>query len=75
MNWRGKPLVSYETIINLISSTTTKAGLKVKAGIDYNEYQKGIKVTEAQMRMIDISRNEFHGEWNYTLKPQQTLDL
>lgn len=75
MNWRGKPLVSYETIVNLISSTTTKAGLKVKAGIDYNEYQKGIKVTEAQMRMLDISRNEFHGEWNYTLKPQQTLDL
>lgn len=75
MNWRGKPLVSYETIVNLISSTTTRAGLKVKAGIDLNEYQKGIKVSEAQMRMLDLSRNEFHGEWNYTLKPQQTLDL
>jgi hypothetical protein len=75
MNWRGKPLTSFETILNLISSTTTTKGLSVKAEIDLNKYPKGIKVSDAQMRMIDISRNEFHGEWNYTLRPQVTLDL
>ena len=75
MNWRGKPLTTYEAIVNLISSTTTKAGLKVSAGIDLNKYPKGIKISDAQMRMIDISRNEFHGEWNYTFHPQTTLEL
>jgi len=75
MNWRGKPLTSFETMVNLISKTTTKAGLTVTAGIDLNEYPKGIKVSDAQMRMIDIGRHEFHGEWNYTLRPQKTLDL
>jgi transposase len=75
MNWRGKPLTSFETILNLISSTTTTKGLTVKAEIDLNKYPKGIKVSDAQMRMIDISRNEFHGEWNYILRPQATLDL
>ena len=73
MNWKGKPLTSFETILNLISSTTTKTGLKVNAAIDLNPYPKGIKVTDAQLRMIDISRNEFHGEWNYTINPQNTL--
>jgi hypothetical protein len=73
MNWRGKPLTSYETILNLISSTTTEKGLTVRAAIDLNKYPKGIKVSNAQMRMIDISRHQFHGEWNYTLRPQNTL--
>jgi len=75
MNWRGKPLTSFETILNLISSTKTTSGLKVKAGIDKNTYPKGIKVSDAEMRMIDISRNEFHGDWNYTLRPQTPLNL
>jgi len=75
MNWRGKPLTSFETILNLISSTTTKSGLKVKAGLDRNEYQKGIKINDAQMRMLSLSRNEFHGEWNYTLDPQPILEM
>jgi hypothetical protein len=73
MNWRGHPLTSFETILNLISSTTTKTGLKVNARIDLNKYPKGIKVSDAQLRMIDISRNDFHGEWNYTIYPQNTL--
>lgn len=73
MNWRGQPLTSFETILNLISSTTTKTGLKVNAQIDLNQYPKGIKVSDAQLRMLDISRNEFHGEWNYTVNPQNTL--
>jgi|TARA_B100000497_G_scaffold123731_1_gene156933 transposase len=75
MNWRGKPLTSFEAVLNLISSTTTSKGLTVKAEIDLNEYPKGIKISDAQMRMIDLSRDEFHGEWNYTLRPQATLDL
>jgi transposase len=75
MNWRGKPLTSFEAVLNLISSTTTSKGLTVKAEIDLNEYPKGIKISDAQMRMIDLSRDEFHGDWNYTLRPQATLDL
>ena len=75
MNWRGKPLTSFEAVLNLISSTTMSKGLTVKAEIDLNEYPKGIKISDAQMRMIDLSRDEFHGEWNYTLRPQATLDL
>ena len=73
MNWKGKPLTSFETILNLISSTTTKTGLKVNADIDLNQYTKGIKVSDAQLRLIDISRNDFHGEWNYTINPQNML--
>jgi len=73
MNWRGTPLTSFQTIVNLISSTTTRSGLTVGAEIDHNTYPKGIKVSDAQMRMLDISRNEFHGEWNYTLHPQSVL--
>jgi len=75
MNWRGEPLTSFETILNLISSTTTRTGLTVRAKLDLNEYPKGIKVSDAQMRMLDISRHEFHGEWNYTLSPQATLNM
>lgn len=75
MNWRGKPLTSFETILNLISSTTTSSGLTVRAEIDLNSYPKGRKISDAQMRMIDISRHEFHGEWNYTIRPQSILDV
>jgi len=75
IHWRGKPLTSFETILNLISSTTTRSGLTVRAEIDLNKYPKGIKVSDAHMRMLDISQNEFHGEWNYTLHPQSILHL
>ena len=75
MNWRGRPLTCYQTVLNLISSTATATGLKVKATLDSNKYAKGIKITDAQMRMLDISRDKFHGEWNYTIKPQPTLSL
>jgi len=75
MNWRGKPLTSFEVVINLISATKTKKGLKVRAEIDLNKYPKGIKISDAQMRMLDLSRDEFHGEWNYTLRPQKVLNL
>ena len=69
MNWRGKPLVSHETIVNLIAATTTRKGLKVRAELDSNFYQKGIKVTDKEFAAIRISRDEFHGEWNYSIAP------
>lgn len=68
-NWRGKPLISHEVIINLIASTTTTTGLKVYAQLDDREYQKGIKVTSQQLATINITRNTFHGDWNYTVAP------
>jgi transposase len=67
VNWRGKPLLSYEVIVNLIASTTTKTGLAVKARLDKRKYKKGIKVSEAEMKNIRLVRHSFHGEWNYTI--------
>lgn len=72
MNWQGKPLESYETIINLISSTKTRKGLKVKAILDKNLYEKGIKVSDEEIDGINIFRHAFHGDWNYTIKPITT---
>ncbi len=70
-NWRGKPLISYKVIINLISSTKTKNGLKVKAVLDTNEYPTKIRVTDKEMERLNLKRHEFHGEWNYTISPQK----
>ena len=69
-NWRGRPLVSYQTIVQLISATTTDTGLKVQCEIDPNTYPAGVKVTDAEMDAINIHRHEFHGDWNYTISPQ-----
>jgi hypothetical protein len=68
-NWRGKPLVSHEVIVNLIASTTTSTGLSVKCEIDTNKYPKGIKVTDEELQKVKIIRDEFHGEWNYAIQP------
>ena len=67
MNWRGKPLRDVATIISLIAATTTRAGLKVYCSLDENVYEKGIKVTQEEIDALDIRRDDFHGEWNYTL--------
>ncbi|MDQ1251036.1 MAG: hypothetical protein QG646_105, partial [Euryarchaeota archaeon] len=67
---RGKPLTSYEVIVNLIAATTTSKGLKVKCMLDKNEYPKGIKITKDEIEELGIIRDEFHGEWNYTFKPR-----
>jgi hypothetical protein len=67
-NWRGKPLYDLQTVVNLISSTTTKAGLIVKSAIDDNYYEKGIKVSDKELEQVKLKRHEFHGEWNYTIK-------
>jgi hypothetical protein len=71
MNWRGKPLVSHQVIVQLIGATTTETGLKVCCEIDANLYPKGVKVSDPEMQAINITRDEFHGEWNYTISPNQ----
>jgi hypothetical protein len=73
INWRAKPLTSLETIIELLNHTTTKEGLTVTAMIDQNKYPTKIKVTDQQLATINITRHSFHGEWNYTIKPQNTV--
>ena len=70
MNWRGRPLTDYCTVVNLIASTTTKTGLTVRARLDRRSYQKGIKVSAKEILELNIDRHKFHGEWNYTIKPR-----
>lgn len=70
-NWRGVPLESLEIVVNLIGSTRTKEGLEVHAWLDEGEYQKSRKVSDEQLLNVRIQRNEFHGEWNYTILPDQ----
>lgn len=67
LNWRGRPLVNHEVIINLIESTTTRAGLKVRAALDTNCYPKGIKISDAEMKALSHHPDLFHGEWNYSI--------
>ena len=69
-NWRGKPLVSIETIINLIGATKTKRGLMILTAVDTNEYSKGIKIKDEEIKLLNIKREAFHGEWNYILRPR-----
>lgn len=70
INWRGKPLTSLETVVELISATTTAQGLTVQAVVDTNTYPIGIKVSDEDMASLAIERDTFHGEWNYTIRPQ-----
>jgi len=69
-NWRGIPLVSHEVVVSLIAGTTTKTGLKVQSMLDENIYKTKIKVTDDEFEKINIMKNSFHGEWNYTISPQ-----
>jgi Rhodopirellula transposase DDE domain len=68
MNWRGRVLESREVVVNLIAGTTTRTGLTVRAELDHGVYQKGIKVTDHEMKQLPIVRHKFHGDWNYTIK-------
>jgi hypothetical protein len=70
MNWRGRPLESHETVVQLIAATTTRTGLAVRAELDNGDYPSGIKVSDAQMAAVPLDRHEFHGNWNYTLRPK-----
>ena len=66
-NWRGRPLTSHEVIVDLIANTTTDAGLKINAALDSKDYPTGIRVTDKEMESINLEKNDFHGEWNYTI--------
>lgn len=68
-NWRGKPLVSRETVVQLIGNTTTHTGLQIQAVLDENQYHKGIVISDQEMAAVNICTESFHGEWNYTIKP------
>ena len=69
-NWRGRPLTSYQTIVNLIGTTTTKTGLTVRAALDNNQYETGIKVSDSELGRVNYRPARFHGEWNYTILPK-----
>jgi hypothetical protein len=71
-NWRGEPLIDYETIVNLIARTTTAKGLKVKCRLDRRKYPTGRKISDEEMMRVNVVRNTFHGEWNYVIKPNTT---
>lgn len=71
MNWRGRPLISHEVIVNLIGSTTTRSGLAVRAQLDKSIYPKGVKVPDEAFAAINIQRDAFHGEWNYRICPRR----
>jgi DDE family transposase len=73
MNWRGRPLRSYETIINLIGNTTNRGGLLVRARLDRRKYPTGRRVTAKQMRALKIEREHFHGDWNYVIRPRKEI--
>lgn len=70
-NWRGEPLVNYETVVNLIANTKTASGLLVKCRLDRSQYPTGESVSKENRKSINIKRNDFHGEWNYTISPRQ----
>jgi Rhodopirellula transposase DDE domain len=69
MNWRGKPLITHQAVIQLIGSTTTKSGLTIKAVLDENTYEKGIKINDEELQKVNFTADEFHGEWNYRIEP------
>jgi hypothetical protein len=71
INWRGKPLRTFRTIVELIASTTTDAGLKVRAELDENKYATKVKVSKNELEAINLSRHSFHGDWNYTISPNR----
>ncbi|SRR5712692_2938423 len=70
LTWKGQPLLTYETVVNLIGATKTKSGLRVKAVLDTNEYETGVKVTKSQMEELRVRRHKTHPDWNYTLEPR-----
>ncbi len=69
-NWRSRPLTDRAAVVELIASTTTKSGLKIESALDTKTYEKGIKVSDAAMRDLDIQGDAFHPEWNYTVTPR-----
>jgi len=71
MNWRGRPLVSHEVVVKLIGATMNRSGLRVRARLDKRKYPLKVKVSDEDMESLNIEPHEFHGEWNYTIKPRK----
>jgi transposase len=71
MNWRGKPLLSYQVIVSLIAATTTQAGLRIEAALDRHTYPAGVKVSDAEVRRVNLKPARFHGDWNYSVRPRE----
>lgn len=69
-NWRGRPLETLEIIVSLIGSTKTDTGLMVRCVVDQNDYPRGIKIDDAELESLNLTANEWHGEWNYVIAPQ-----
>ena len=72
MNWRGRPLTSHQTVVNLIANTKTRTGLKIRAEQDKHSYPTGIKITKTELKALPITGHDFHPEWNYTITPPTT---
>jgi len=72
MNWRGRPLITHQVIVDLISNTTTTTGLTVHCVLDTAQYPTGIKYTSKAVDALPITRHDFHGDWNYTMRPSDT---
>ena len=70
MNWRGRPLTSHQVIVQTIAATTTGTGLRVRAELDDSAYGTGVKVSDRQMDALPLTRHDWHGDWNYTLQPE-----
>jgi hypothetical protein len=73
MNWRGRPLTSLRTIIELISATSTATGLTIQAAHDSNWYPTGVKISDAELAAVPLVAHDWHGEWNYTINAQSDL--
>ena len=73
-NWRGRPLVSRAVVVNLIGSTRTRTGLQIRAELDTNTYEKGIKVTDQELEAVRLKRDKFHGDWNYRIEPARNRE-
>lgn len=73
LNWKGQPLVSYETVVNLIGSTRTQTGLRVKATLDSREYEAGVKITDQDMGRVNLRAHRTHPQWNYTIAPRRSI--
>jgi hypothetical protein len=69
-NWRGKPLLGYQAVVQSIAVTTTDVGLKAPCQLDQNTYPAGVKVSDAKFKAVNLARHDFHGEWNYTISPK-----
>ena len=71
-NWRGQPFVSHEVVVQLIGNTTNDQGLEIRGEINRRRYATGVKVSDAELEHVNLHRARFHGEWNYTIRPQPT---